>query len=230
MTAESMPPEPGRPGGPSQVDQAKVKAKAKAQEVSGQALATGRTQVQQRAVQLGDLIESGAQDVRAVGTELLKSGKETPAKIVVQAADQADKVGRFMKQVDADQLTSYAKKVNPAGALHAVEDFGRKRPLPVLGSSLALGYLVSRLLKASSAKRYAGPAGPSNGQGVTTGAGEAPLVPSPGTPPSPVTSPSPSPVTPPSVTPPAATPSPAAGSPETPVRFTPPPSKPRRTS
>lgn len=230
MTAGTLPPDPVVPQGPSQVDQAKVKARAKAQEVSGQALATGRTQVQQRAVQLGGLIESAAQDVRAVGTELLKSGKETPAKVVVQAADQADKVSRFMKQVDADQLTGYAKKVNPAGALHAVEDFGRKRPLPVLGSSLALGYVVSRLIKASSAKRYAGSEGNqpvgSDGQFGTPVAGEAAFAPSPGTA-APNTPPA---VTPPAVTPPAVKPSSTAGVRETPVRFTPPSSTPRRTS
>lgn len=154
MTEEPLPPGVAPSGSPSQKDAAVARAKQLAQDTSEQVLAKLRVQIQQGAMKAGDQLDSAAGDVRVVGADLLKSGREGPAKLVVQAADKGEDLGRFMKTLDADKVAAYAKRVDPAGALRGVEDFGRRRAWPVIGGSLALGYLASRLIKASSEKRY----------------------------------------------------------------------------
>jgi len=51
-----------------------------------------------------------------------------------------------------------------------VEDFGRRQPLAVVGLGMALGFVASRFVKASSRERY---------QGHVAGAHAQPVAPSP---------------------------------------------------
>ena len=99
-----------------------------------------------------------------------------------QAADRAERLGGYLKQSDADRI------------LGDIEDFGRRQPLAVLVGGLALGFIASRLLKASSSNRYQhgerlrrtvvgrlpapkrtadGPPGPAGAADVAPGAGRA---------------------------------------------------------
>jgi hypothetical protein len=77
-----------------------------------------------------------------VGEELRRQGKEGPAKLADQAADRADRLGSYLQDSDADRI------------LRDVEDFGRRQPWAVVAGGLALGFLASRFLKASSRDRY----------------------------------------------------------------------------
>ena len=133
--------------------QAKDKAQDKAQEVAGQAQekaqqaagqAKGRVreQVDQRSTQAGEQVASTAQDVRAVSEELRKQGKDKPAQLADQAAERAERLGSYLKESDADRILS------------DLEDLGRKQPWAIVAGGLALGFLGSRFLKASSQQRY----------------------------------------------------------------------------
>jgi hypothetical protein len=169
-----------------QVDQAKEKA----QEAAGEAKGRVREQVDERSTEAGKQVSSTAGDLRSVGEELRKQGKDTPAKLAEQAADRTERLGSYLTDSDADRI------------LGDVEDFARRQPWAVVAGGLALGFVASRFLKASSSQRYQQrtaqrqPATPqlppsSSGNGAGNGAGSglsdrdvggptAPAVPAPG--------------------------------------------------
>jgi len=117
-------------------------AQEKARDAAGKAQENVRQQVDQRSTEAGEKVTSTAQDLRSVGEELRKQGKDTPAKLADQAAQQTEKVGSYLKEKGPDEM------------LHDVEDFGRQRPWAVLAGGLALGVVAARFLKASSRDRY----------------------------------------------------------------------------
>ena len=117
-------------------------AQEKAQEAAGQAKGRLREQVDQRSSQAGEQVASTAGDVRTVGEELRKQGKDKPAQIADQVAERAERLGGYLTESDADRI------------LRDVEDFGRKQPWAIMAGGLAVGFLASRFLKASSQKRY----------------------------------------------------------------------------
>ena len=118
-------------------------AQEKAQQAAGQAKGRLREQVDQRSTQAGGRVAAAAQDARSVGEELRRQGKEQPARLADQAAERAERFGSYLKESDADRI------------LRDVEDFGRKQPWVIVAGGLALGFLGSRFLKASSQRRYA---------------------------------------------------------------------------
>ena len=122
--------------------QAGAAAQEKAQQAAGQAKGRLREQVDQRSTQAGEQVASTAADVRTVGEELRKQGKDKPAQLADQAAKRAERLGGYLKESDADRI------------LGDLEDFGRKQPWAVAAGGLALGFAASRFLKASSEKRY----------------------------------------------------------------------------
>jgi hypothetical protein len=126
----------------STTDQAKEKAREQAQQVTGQARDTLRSQVDQRSTDAGHRVSGLASDTRSVGEELRRQGKEQPAKLADKAADHAERLGDYLRRSDAD------------GILRDVEDFGRRQPWAVIAGGLALGVVASRFLKASSSRRY----------------------------------------------------------------------------
>jgi glucan phosphorylase len=117
-------------------------AQEKARDAAGKAQENVRQQVDQRSTEAGEKVTGTAQDLRSVGEELRKQGKDTPAKLADQAAEQTEKVGSYLKEKGPDEM------------LHDVEDFGRQRPWAVLAGGLALGVVAARFLKASSRTRY----------------------------------------------------------------------------
>jgi hypothetical protein len=117
-------------------------AQAKAQDVAGQAKGRMREQVDQRSTEAGERVSTTAHDVRSVGEELRKQGKDQPARLADQAADRAERLGRYLTESDSDRI------------LRDVEELGRRQPWAVVAGGLALGFLGSRFLKASSRQRY----------------------------------------------------------------------------
>src|SRR3954469_4653526 len=117
-------------------------AKERAQEAAGQAKGRVREQVDQRSTEAGKQVSSTAGDLRSVGDELRKQGKDTPAKLAEQAADRTERLGSYLAESDADRI------------LGDVEDFARKQPWAVVAGGFALGFAASRFLKASSSERY----------------------------------------------------------------------------
>jgi hypothetical protein len=122
-------------------DKAQV-AQDKARGVVGQARGRLSGQVDQRSTQAGERIAGTASDVRSIAAELRNQGKDTPASLAEQVADQADRVGDYLKEASGDRI------------LRDVEDVARRQPMLVAAAGLALGFAASRFLKASSSRRY----------------------------------------------------------------------------
>src|SRR3954453_3579641 len=131
----------------------KDQAQEKAQEVreqageqvrkaTGQARDRARDQVDQRSTQAGEQVHQHAGDLRDVAQQLREQGKAGPAKIADQVADRAERAGSWMKESAADRILS------------DVEDLAPRDPWGVAAGRLALGFAASRLLKASSSRRY----------------------------------------------------------------------------
>jgi hypothetical protein len=117
-------------------------AQAKAEEAAGKVQEGVRRQIGDRSTQVGERVTGTAGDLRSVGEELRKQGKDTPAKLADRAAEETEKVGSYLKQNGPDRM------------LEDVEDFGRQRPWAVLAGGVAVGVVAARLLKASSRNRY----------------------------------------------------------------------------
>ncbi|MDX6633938.1 MAG: hypothetical protein QOF06_141 [Solirubrobacterales bacterium] len=161
-------------------------AQEKARAAAAQAQEGVRTRIDDRSTQVGERVTSTAGDLRSVGEELRKQGKETPAKLADRAAEETEKVGSYLKENGPDKM------------LEDVEDFGRQRPWAVLAGGVAVGVLAARFLKASSRSRYQ----QRNGAGAPTQTlGTSPLPPH-RSPVEPVVTP-PSPAPAPHVAPPA---------------------------
>ena len=139
-------PDGGSPGGAEQAtekaQQAKEMAQEKAQGAADQARGRLREQVDQRSTQAGERIAGTAGDVRSIADELRNQGKDAPANLAEQVANQADRVGDYLKGASGDRI------------LRDVEDFARRQPMLVAAAGLALGFAASRFLKASSSRRY----------------------------------------------------------------------------
>jgi hypothetical protein len=125
------------------VEEVKGQAQEKVEQASGQAKDRVREQVDQRSTQAGERVASAAHDARAVGEELRRQGKDQPARLADQAADRAERLGSYLQESDADRI------------LRDAEDFGRRQPWALVAGGLALGFMASRFLKASSQRRYA---------------------------------------------------------------------------
>jgi ElaB/YqjD/DUF883 family membrane-anchored ribosome-binding protein len=159
--------------------QVREQAGEQVRQATGQARDRMREQVDQRSTQAGAQVNQHASDLRDVAQQLSEQGKDGPAKIAHQAADRVERAGSWLQDSDPDRILS------------DVEDFARSNPWAVAAGGLALGFMASRVLKASSSSRYeertrvdrqlpaAGQTAPANRVGVTD-----PLAtPTPSTPP-----------------------------------------------
>jgi hypothetical protein len=126
--------------GDSTADQAKQRA----QEATDQAKGRVRDEVDRRSTEAGEQATSVADAIRQASQQLREQGKDQAAKPMEQAAQRVESAGRWLRDSDGDRI------------LHDVEDFGRRNPLAVAAGGLAIGFALSRLLKASSTNRYRG--------------------------------------------------------------------------
>lgn len=117
-------------------------AQEKAQEFRTQASGRMREQVDSRSTQAGEQARSVADAMRRTGETLRTEGKEGPAKVTDAAAERAERLGSYLTESDADRI------------LRDLEDFARRQPWLVAAGGFVLGLLGSRVLKASSSRRY----------------------------------------------------------------------------
>ena len=117
-------------------------AQEKAQQFRGQASGRMREQVDSRSTQAGEQVRSLADAMRRTGETLRNDGNEAPAKMTDVAAERAERLGGYLTESDADRI------------FRDVEDFARRQPWLVAAGGFVLGFLGSRLLKASSSRRY----------------------------------------------------------------------------
>lgn len=114
----------------------------KAQEVASQGKEKLRQELDQRSQQVAEQVESTAEAMRKAGEELRQKGKQQPAQLFSQGAEKVDQLGHYLKDSDGEQM------------LHDLEDMVRKKPQAAAAGGLAVGFALSRLLKASSKKRH----------------------------------------------------------------------------
>ena len=107
-----------------------------------QARGRAREEVDRRSTQAGEQVSSTAEALRRTSSTLREEGKDAPARVADGAAERADRLGRYLQEADADRI------------LRDIEDFGRRRPWALAAAGATLGFLASRFLKASSARRY----------------------------------------------------------------------------
>jgi hypothetical protein len=112
------------------------------QQAVGQAQEKLREQLNQRSSQVAAKITEQACDMRSVSDALRDHGKDGPARAADRIAGYAENVGGYLRDKDSDQL------------LADMEDFGRRQPWAIAAGGLTLGFIASRLLKASSSRRY----------------------------------------------------------------------------
>jgi hypothetical protein len=124
-----------------------AQAKDKAQEAGAQARSRVSDEVDRRSTEAGEQAGSAAQALRDASGRLRDEGKEPVARGLEQVADRVERAGGWLRDSDGDSI------------LREVEDFGRRNTLAVVAGGVAIGFLASRLLKASSRRRYeSGPA------------------------------------------------------------------------
>jgi ElaB/YqjD/DUF883 family membrane-anchored ribosome-binding protein len=131
-----------RPQDSTVVEQAQEKVQEKAQEARGAALRVVRDQVDARSAQVGEQLTDVVEGFRRTGQTFRSEGKEGPAKVLDTTADRAERVAQYLSSSSSNVL------------LHDAEDFGRRNPWLVIAGGVALGLVASRLLKASSTRRF----------------------------------------------------------------------------
>ena len=156
----------------AQVAQEKLKGGAE------QAQVRMREQVDQRSTQAGEQVSVTAQALRSTSRQLRDQGQHAQAQAAEKAAHHAERLGGYLSESSADRI------------LADLEDFGRRQPLAIIGLGVAVGFVASRFLKASSRERYEGrstsaPAAPA------AAATSVPAMPATGGPAIPVTVPPP---------------------------------------
>jgi hypothetical protein len=162
--------------GDSTAEQAKEKAQEKAQQAGEQAKGRVRDEVDRRSTEAGEQATSVADAMRQASQQLREQGKESAAKPMEQVAQRVESAGSWLRDSDGDTI------------LRDIEDFGRRKPLAAVAGGLAIGFALSRVLKASSTDRYRGSGGtPSRGRAAlpaatstgttSTGSGRGVVVP-----------------------------------------------------
>jgi hypothetical protein len=124
------------------VSQAQQQVQEKAQELRGEASVRLREQVDERSTKAGEQVHAIGQALRRSSEQLRAEGKSAPAGAVEQAAERAEALGGYLQQANADKI------------LADVESFARRRPWVTAATGALAGFLASRFLKASSARRY----------------------------------------------------------------------------
>jgi hypothetical protein len=124
------------------MQQAASATQEKAVELRSRSADEVRQQLDTRTTDVGRQARSVAQSLRQSGESLRGEGNAQAAGITDTAAERVEQLGRYLEQVDGDQM------------LHDVERFARQRPWLLAAAGLLAGMVASRMLKASSERRY----------------------------------------------------------------------------
>jgi hypothetical protein len=127
--------------------QATDQARQTAQQATQQARGRVRDEVDRRSTDAGRQASDVAEAFRQSAQQLRDHGKGSVAGPVEQVADRVQSAGSWLERSSGEDI------------LRDVEDFGRSKPLAVLAGGAVAGFALSRLLKASSSRRYHGEPG-----------------------------------------------------------------------
>lgn len=126
----------------SVVSQAGQQVQQKAGELKSQAGDQLRKQVDERSTQAGEQVGTMSKALRSSGDQLRNEGHETHAKLIDGTADRIEQVGSYLRDSDSNRI------------LDDVEGWVRRRPWLAAAAGVAVGFVASRFLKASSSRRY----------------------------------------------------------------------------
>ncbi len=119
----------------------------KARELGGEADFRIREQLDQRSTQAGEQVQSIGQVLQSGANQLRSEGKDLPAQVVEQVARRADDLGGYLQSAQADRI------------LGDLESFARRRPWVTAGVGVLAGFVASRFVRASGDRRYEGAQG-----------------------------------------------------------------------
>jgi ElaB/YqjD/DUF883 family membrane-anchored ribosome-binding protein len=146
------------------VAQAKEQVQQKTDEVKVTASDKVRAELDTRSTEMGDQVASLGRALRTSAEQLQGEGKEPAAKAAHNAAEQADRLGRYLTSSSSDRL------------LHDIEGFGRRQPWAAGAIGAALGFVGARFLKASTESRpQTSPPPAESGISVSSGEGATQL-------------------------------------------------------
>jgi hypothetical protein len=126
---------------PVTAEDAKEAVKEKGQEVRTQTSNRLRQEVEQRATEAGEQVQTFAQTMRRTASELRAQGRQGQSGLFDQVAMRAEQFGGYLTQADADQLFEQAKSTGSRAL-----DVARQQPLLVAVGGLGLGLVASRLV------------------------------------------------------------------------------------
>lgn len=133
----------------------------KTSEVKEQARAKLREQLQQRSSGMGRQLSSVGGAVNEAAQKLRDDGNTSAADLTERAGEKVSQLAMYLEHADGDRM------------LRDLEDLGRRQPMLAAVGGLAVGFVASRFLKASSSRRYQAGGDPSDSWG-------GPMTPSPG--------------------------------------------------
>jgi ElaB/YqjD/DUF883 family membrane-anchored ribosome-binding protein len=118
-------------------------ARAGVDDLRRQAGDRARETVDGKTTEMGGQLSSAAGAMRQAGSRLRDEGSSGAATMMEAVADRAERLGSYMTEASADRMLGDA------------ESFARRQPWLVAGAAATIGLLASRVLKASSSRRYA---------------------------------------------------------------------------
>jgi hypothetical protein len=124
------------------VSQAGQKLQEGTQQAREQASGQVRSQLDTRSTQAGEQVNSLASTLRSTGDQLRNDGNTRHADLADSAAERIERLGGYLTGSDGDRILS------------DIENFARRQPWTVAAVGFGLGLAASRLLKASSERRY----------------------------------------------------------------------------
>ena len=126
----------------SSVQQAASTTQEKAVELREKTAGQLRQQLDTRTTEVGGQAKTVAQALRRSGDDLRGQGNNQAAGVTEGAAERVERFAEYLERVDGDEM------------LRDVERFARQRPWLLAGIGLFAGLVASRVMKASSERRY----------------------------------------------------------------------------
>jgi hypothetical protein len=127
---------------PSAVEQAQDKVQQTAKQATGAVRSAVTQRLDSTASQGAEQLQQVAQAFRSTAEQLRSQGNGGPAGTVESLAGRVESAANYLSETSAD------------GLLRDAEHFGRRNPWVVIGGGLVAGLAASRLLKASSSRRF----------------------------------------------------------------------------
>ncbi len=126
----------------SAVQDAASTTQEKAMELRSRGADQLRQQLDGRTTDAGRQAQQVGKALKQTGEQLRSDGQSQAAGIAEAAADRVEQFGKYLEGVDGNEL------------LDDAERFARRRPWVLAGIGLVVGIAASRMMKASSERRY----------------------------------------------------------------------------